>query len=168
MLKVIYQHLKSHLATITDVEAVDYYLGQDEQDDAGSVLYTTPSLFIEFLEVPWMQLGKQVQRATLNFIIHTVTDSIYDDEDRILDPAFDHLALVNEVYKKLQGHRYKDGDFVIMETIERVSTTPDHSLNVIIKTSQEFRCTIFDYEAYPITQTTQIDTITITPTIDVT
>jgi phage gp37-like protein len=166
MLKDIYSHLKAHLATITGIEQVDYYLGQYDQNDKDSVLYSTPALFIEFAPIQWLLHAKNIQRAILTFTIHTVTDSVYDDDERILNSVNDHFAYVTEVYKKLAGHRHKVGDQVLMETIERLSTTPDHVLDVIIVTKQEFRCVIFDYSALPQTTTTQIQSINITPQIE--
>lgn len=167
MLKTIYNHLKAHLAGVSSIEDVNYFLGQYDVETSDSVLYATPALYIEFDTIEWQQLAKNIQKAELRFAIHLVTESNFDDDERILDTTPDHLGLSNEVFKKLQGHRLKQGDQILMETIVRVSSTFDHVLMPVIVTKQEFTCIIFDYSAYPTTTTTTIDTITITPVIQV-
>lgn len=161
MLKPIYQVLKTHLGNIPEVEEVDWFLDQYNQDDEGSVLWITPSLFLEFQPIPWMTLSQNVQRAVLTFVVHTVTDSVYDDDERILDAATDHLQLVDDVFASLQGKRFADNGRTIMETIVRTSMIPDHSIEGIIVTTQEFKSVIFNYSARPQKQVVQITNLDI-------
>lgn len=156
LLKAIYQVLKAHLANVPNVEDVDWYLGQYSQDDSGSILYATPSLYIEFRPIDWKTLPNKVQRGVLSFIVHTVTDSVYDDDERFLDSQFDHLQLVDNVFAALEGKRFSNSGKTILETIVRRSVTPDHNLEGIIVTTQEFQSVVFNYEARPQKQVIQI------------
>lgn len=151
MLKPIYKGLKDRLSNIPDVY-VDYFLGQYLQAEGGSVLYNEESLFIEFMPIAWDTHRRSVQRGVLSFKVHAVTTCLYDDEDRILGTTvFNHMDLVNEVFKHLQNFRITEqSGNVLLESVVRKQTIPDHELEVVVVTIQEFEAVIFDYTAAPV------------------
>lgn len=169
MLSAVYLGLKTRLGVIPDVEEIDYYLGQYEQGERGSVLYTEEALFIEFLPISWETLRNKVQKAVLTFRIHAVSACVYDDEDRILGTGvLDHMGLVSQVFQQLQNFRIiEPSGQVILESIVRVQEEPNHDLDVVIATVQEFNATMFDYSAMnPSTRLNSVDLVVTTKIIN--
>lgn len=165
MLAAVYLGLKTRLESIPNVEEIDYYLGQYLQGDRGGVLYTNEALFIEFLPISWESLRNKVQKAVLTFRIHAVSACLYDDEERMLGTGvLDHMALVSQVFQKMQGFRIIDvSERVLLESIVRTQEEPDHELEVVMATVQEFQATIFDYSAMnPTTRLNNIDLVVTT------
>lgn len=155
MLESIYKALKERLETIPDVDEVDYFLGQYLQAEGGSVLYSDEALFIEFLPIPWQSLRGGVQKAVLNFRIHAVSSCLYDDENRLIGTGvFDHMGLVTKVFQSLQNFRaIEPSGNVLFESVVRIRTEPNHDLDLVMVTVQEFQATIFDYSAIAATTT---------------
>lgn len=162
MLREIYIALKQRLQEITELKEVNWFYGQYYQEDQSQSLWTTPSLFIEFLPIQWQVVGNKVQRANLKFILHLVNESHYDNDERILSAVPNHFGLESKVYLKMMGFRdllsnipgYEnltdtEDDRILMESIVRTDTIVDHSLSNLLISLQQFSCTIHDYSAHP-------------------
>lgn len=165
MLHLVYKAIKKKLlADVTPTpEYVDWYYGQyleDEMEDGGELLWTTPAVFIEFLPLQWTTRGDLSQRAELVFNVHLVNESMDSDERRMTDTtSTGHMAQAARVFSALQGFRanlkYIPGfesiadadDRVMIESITRVSSEVDHNLRRQVVSVQQFRATIFDYGA---------------------
>jgi hypothetical protein len=163
MLSLVYQALKKRLSEVTTPDYVDWYMGQyleADAEDGGQLLWGTPAQFIEFLPVQWQTLGNNVQAANTKFNIHLVNDCYHDDDKRITDAALGHLVQEAAVYAALQNWRclmsYVPGlealadtpnDRVLIESITRESTDPDHNMGRQIVSVQGFACRIYDYGA---------------------
>lgn len=167
MLESIYTALKDRLETIFNSIEVDYYLGQYLQGEGGSSLYSDEALFIEFLPIEWQSLRNNVQKAVLSFRIHVVSACLYDDEQRLIGTGvFSHMENVTEVFKTLQNFRaVEPSGRVLLESVIRVRTEPNHDLDVVMVTVQEFKATIFDYSA--IGSTTKLNNVALDITTDI-
>lgn len=164
MLNLVYSALKKRLTAEVSPEYVDWFYGQyldEETEDGGEMLWATPAVFVEFLPLKWETLGNAVQAANLQFNIHLVNNSLDSDEKRVTDTAsLDHLGMESDVFRALQGFRAllsyvpgfealagEPGDRVILETISRLSSEPDHSMGRQLVSVQTFACRIYDYAA---------------------
>jgi len=98
----------------------------------------------------------------LNFAVHLVNESVHSTDERILDPALNHLGQEASAFKALQNYRGllsalpayaalagTDNDRVILESIVRTSTEPDHNMRRQLVSVQQFRTIIYDYSAVP-------------------
>ncbi len=162
MLKEVYKAIKKAIGDQIDgINDLDWYLGQYDQD-GDNTLYTTPAVYIEFQPMDWEQLKVGVQACNLMVSIHAVNASLYDTDQRILDAASNHLELENSVYRALQGFRCMlsylpeyaglaggANDRVLLESMVRQRTYPDHDINRLLVSVQEFKTRIYDYSAEP-------------------
>jgi len=162
MNREIYLALEDHLSdAVTALKLVDYDLGQYNQDGEDAVR-TTPAAYIRFVQVDWSTLNRYIQRGVMEFDVSLVSQSAYGDKNDITDVTFiNHLAIESAIYVAFQGRRFllsdvpgitlgdEDDDPVLVETIERISTTPHGEQDALIVTSQRFRATVFDYSAHP-------------------
>lgn len=167
MLTFGYQILKQRLSAevAPSLKYVDWYLGQyleDEQEDGGELLWDTPAAFIEFFPIEWESRPGNIQTAELNFALHLVNESVYPDDRRVLDPAVNHLTQESSVFTSMQNYRGllshlpayaalagTDNDRVILESIVRKTSEPDHNMRRQLVSVQQFRCIIYDYSAVP-------------------
>lgn len=146
---------------INGFEDVDWFLEQYEIPD-DVLVYTTPIAYIEFSNLQWETLPREVQEATLQFSVHTVTDTLRDDDGRILSPVSNNLNLAEEVFKKLMNDRGMlsdlpsfqnlagtGNDLVLFNSINRIGQRFDHRLSNYLVTIQTFETRIFDYSATP-------------------
>lgn len=161
MIKEVYQALKKRIGEIAEMDRVDWFMNQyNEADESGNVLvYETPVVYLEFPPIEWQQMGSGIQRATISFNAHLVTESVADDDKRILDTTYvNHLGIENKVFVKLNNWRTNlsyvdaygslantDKDRVLIESIVRKVTEPDHNLSEFVVTVQQFSCVIYDY-----------------------
>lgn len=165
MLNLIYAALKKRLAGQVEPKYIDWYMGQyleDEQEDGGESLWNTPAVFLEFLPVDWDTRPGNVQTATLKLNAHLVNATLYDNDQRILDATINHLGMESQVFQALMNWRcmlsYVPGfealedtsnDRVLIESMVRNTTEPDHSMRQQLVSVQGFSSRIFDYSATP-------------------
>lgn len=163
MIKDVYQALKKRLSEIDKLDRVDWFLNQyNEVDvDNGNVLvYETPVVYVEFAPVEWKTLTQNAQRAEILFSVHLVTETVADDDKRLLETQYvNHAAIENEVFKKLMNWRthysfvdeyaglQNGDDWMLIESIVRTASEPDHALTEFFVTVQQFKCVIYDYSA---------------------
>lgn len=160
MLKDVYQAIKKRLGEeIPALAWIDWYLAQYAQEGE-QALWTTPACFIEFLPLDWQTLGSGVQASNVMLQIHLVNETHYDDDKRVLDATIGHLAQAQQVYTALHNWRcmmsYVDeyaalegteNDRVLLESMVRVRTYPDHDMSRLLVAVQEFTMRIYDYDA---------------------
>lgn len=157
-MKYIYLLLKQRLLEILDLKEVLWYNGQYDQIGEQS-LYVDTAAYIEFLPIEWTTKGKQYQEAVLQFNIHLLTESVGDNDERILDADVNHFGLLQDVFQKLQGWNADLKDLPefsnlqnspkIINSIVRTGMQPDNGLSNLIVTIQSFQCTVFDYQSVP-------------------
>lgn len=162
MMKEVYQAFKQRLSSeITELNWVDWYLNQYAQEGEQS-MWTTPAAFVEFMPIDWQMLSNGVQSSNVMFQIHLVNESQYDDDQRMTDVQINHLGMERDVYLSMQNWRcmisylprYADladtpADRVLIESTVRVRTYPDHEMNRMLVSVQEFITRIYDYSAQP-------------------
>jgi hypothetical protein len=145
---------------VPGMKEIDWYL---QQYNTNSNLYATPASYIEFLPVnPETMGGGKIQQGQVSFRIHTVSTSLHDNHKRVHNPdtAVNHLDHVDKTFAALQGWRAKvsqlDGfghlagtekDYRVMNSISRKNIIPDHRINKLIVTIQEFSCLCNDIAA---------------------
>lgn len=104
MIKNYYLLLKQRLeAALPDVKEINLYAGQLEQDGK-VVLAVVPSVFIEFSPATFEDELEGVQRTSMQFSVYAVSEALYQDDRKYLDPNINHLELCEEIHKAL--HRY--------------------------------------------------------------
>lgn len=163
MLNLLYPALKKRLNNYVMPKYTDWYMGQyleDEAEEGGNLLWDTPAVFVETAPVQWQTMGGNIQSANLQFAVHLVTDALFDDDKRITDPVLQHFLLDSKVYKGLQNWRCMlsyvpglealagtDGDRVLIESVVRTDSEPDHTLRRQMVAINRFSCRIYDYTA---------------------
>jgi hypothetical protein len=178
MILEYYQIIKARLQEITQLKEVDWYYAQEEQAEENT-LFVDCGAYIEFEAIDWATMGTGIQQATLGFNIHVVSESMYDNDQRVLDPTTNHLGLNALVYQKL--HKYgawlsslpafaalanTGNDKRVVNEIVRTSTTPDHRLSNLMVTVQRFQSTVLDVSATPAYIQTLINNLNITASYD--
>lgn len=133
---------------------VDEYLEQYD-DTENNPLYASNSWFVEFLPILWENLGNEVQSGTLDFVIHHVTETGYDDNRRTIAPSSQHHGIDNN---KLQEFLHKWSCNVsyigvvgridpLINTISRVSSEKSTRMRSLMVSKHRFSATIYDYSA---------------------
>jgi len=169
MLNLIYAALKKRLAEKVEPKLIDWFLGQymeDDMEDGGALLWNTPTIFLEFLPVDWETRPGNLQTATLRLNAHLVNDTLYDNDQRILDATINHLGMESAVFVALMNWRcllsYVPGfealagepeDRVLIESMVRNTSEPDHAMRKQLVSVQGFSSRVFDYSATPQWQT---------------
>lgn len=157
MTDLLFQGIQRRLlAKVTQAKAVEYFLDQYNESEDQRV-FTTPSLYLEFAPIEFRTLTQNIQQAELTFMVHTVHESAYDDENRILsaDGLLNFLGVQTEVYKALMNWRlrasYLSGDNAdtrtLMESVVRTRSVPDHAMSRLMVNTQTFRAVVYDYSA---------------------
>lgn len=167
MLDLVYSALKKRLVEKTQPAYVDWYMGQylePEMEEGGQMLWAPGSQFLEFEPIQWTMLGGAVnlQTADLRFSVHLVDESYHDDDKRITDTALNHLTKASAIFRALMNWRcnlsYVPGfealadtteDRVLLESIVRLNSEPDHNLRRQLVSVQGFTTRIYDYSAAP-------------------
>lgn len=157
-MRYIYELLKQRLIQITALKDVSWYTGQYAQN-GGQSLFVDAAAYIEFMPISWQTKGKNVQEAVLEFDIHTMSEAITEDDERVLNIDIAHLDLVQQVYAKLQNYQASLSDLPafaamanppqVINSIVRVGTTPDHNFTNLLVTVQKFQCTVQDLTVIP-------------------
>ena len=158
-MKYIYKLLKQRIAEISNLKEVLWFNGQYNQTGE-QTLYVDRAAYIEFMPVAWQTRGQLMQEAVLEFDVHLVTETLGDNDERILDADVAHLDLLQEIFLKLQGWQAQLSDLPefagmtnspkIINSIVRTGTTPDHTLSNLLISVQRFQCTVFDINAVPV------------------
>lgn len=163
MLNLVYAALKARLLEECNPQYLDWYMGQyleEEAEDGGQLLWATPAQFIEFLPIQWQTLPGNVQVADLQFNVHLVNDSVFDTDARMLDTTLNHLGQEGAVFRALMNWRAMlhdvpgmdtlegtSADRVLIESLVRTSTDPDHNLRRQLVSVQSFTSRVYDYSA---------------------
>lgn len=170
MMHLVYSALKARLTERTAPKYIDWYTGQyseDEMADGGELLWDTPAQFIEFLPVDWKTLGaNNVQCAVLGFAVHLCNHTFDTDDRRITDVTLGHFAKESAIFVALMNWRAMMSDVpglealagtpndrVLIESIVRTGTEPDHNIRRQMVSVQTFQTKIYDYSAEPQWQT---------------
>jgi hypothetical protein len=180
MIQFVYQALKKRILTeLPDVAQVDWYYSQYEESEDGNLVWTTPSIYIEFAPVDWQQFGTQFQRATVDVTLHIVSASAYGAEDFRQTEQTDgltitHLGLVSALYKKLQGfgckynylNEFPTEATSLISGMVRKTTEVSHQLSVFNVTKVMFELNTIDCDAVPmLTQLTTPIVVVVNPSI---
>jgi hypothetical protein len=157
MTKEIYEALEKRLLEkVPGLKYVDWYYGQYDEADDDAMVWITPSVFLEFFPMDWQQLGQSgMQMGTLRFTTHVVTDTAYDDKQRMT--VHNHLSFEKSVYIALQGWdcmlSYLDNyaalantnnDVQLFNSITRETSESDHALQRFIVTKASYECNVID------------------------
>jgi hypothetical protein len=153
---LIYQSIKELLAVVTDLEEVEWFTGQFDQDGDDATAVSTGA-YIQFSPVQWQQMGGGVQSSVFDTTIHVVSEDLGRGDTRIEQ----HLALVIKVYIALQQKSVRLSDLlanppvidaVIINSMVRKSTTTNHTLSNLQVTAMSFETYGFDISAVPTLQ----------------
>lgn len=153
---------KKILADAPEVLQVDWFYNQYENTEDGNLVWTTPSVYLEFSQVAWAQRGARHQVASISVIFHVVSASGYGAEDyQQTEPTdglvINHLDLCDKLYRLFQsfscGYQYlsnfsNEPNWLISSMV-RVSTEVSHELNVFNVTKITFDLNIQDVGAIP-------------------
>lgn len=161
MTQNVYFLLKNRLSSIAELDEIDWFTGQYEQNGEQALTVST-GCYLEFMSAQWQTLGDGQQQAALEFDVYLVQHSVLSGDERISDPVMDHLGIVDKIHKAL--HRWgamlsdlpafsalagTEDDIVIINSIVRTGSTPDHNLSNLLVTAQRFSCLVRDISASP-------------------
>lgn len=146
------------IAEVPALKEVAWEMNQGRPGYKGAIL-VTPALYIKFRTTNTNSLGKGIQEANLEFETRLVTDCVADVDKRIFTttPGY-HLELASKVHAALSNYSawlsdldefadIKDtgADIKILNTIDRISISPDHMNEAKIETTQLFKVYTKDY-----------------------
>ena len=149
----IYKALRDRLRGTFPNDGVDMYLEQYTDTGGGSWLWGNDSFFIEFLPLQWDTLGNAVQGGTLDFIIHHVTFTGYDDERRMVAANSTHFLKNADLTGALHGWGCTlafigiNSTNQLINSVTRVSSEMVASLGSLIISRLRFRAYVMDYSA---------------------
>jgi hypothetical protein len=155
---------KHALATITELREVDMYLEQDSTKDTKTALYAAPALFIEFSFVSKLRThGQQIQSAIVDITFHLLTETLHETGSKRMkkETPKDHMMIYDKIFKNFQGFGSKisflpafaslkntPNDYTVMNSLSRVDQSLPHKFRkAMMKSSQTFRCVIYDHAA---------------------
>lgn len=132
---------------------VEEFYGQYE-DDEGNPLWDAPAALIEMVSIDWEDdVPRREQYGLLNFRIHIVSDTGYEDTKRRL--ATTHHTKVAYVAKALRNIVVKLSDLdielegILMNKISRKNTEFVNELSENVVTILGFDTLLVDYSAIP-------------------
>lgn len=140
MLKELYNAIKTHLESIVDtnnvpvLKLVGMWNNQWEYEEKGSPL-RFPCVYVEFLSLPWVQLGKFVQQSSAIIRLHVGSESM-DPQSTV------HLELLDIITKRMAG--FQGTNF---GTFTRQALEVDHNHDKLITHVFTFRTRITDLSA---------------------
>ncbi|MDZ7877069.1 MAG: hypothetical protein U5L45_05335 [Saprospiraceae bacterium] len=164
MLQYVYKALKQRiLEKVEEVKQVDWYFKQYEEGEDGNLVWITPSVYVEFeLPIVFEQRGLQMQRSTLNVVLHVVSASGYGAEDMRQTEHTDnltmtHLDLCQKIYKAFQGvsfaYKYLQQfplvDDLLISGMIRTGMEVSHELSVFNVSKLFFTLNAQDSDALP-------------------
>ncbi len=161
MIRDAYIALRDDLREIPEIKLVDWYLEQDFQNREQAV-HITPALYISIKDIDWQSHFHHVQRGVMRFELRLITETKHGDENDMLDMTYiGHLNIEQLVYIRMQGAEFQDlSGNTIINSIHRVRQQTHQTINNLVRTSQIFEATVYDYAAvktYRLHQPTQLD-----------
>ncbi len=130
----------------------------------------TPAVYIDFPdEIVTQQLGYKIQMAEVEWMLHLVTDSVYENDKRIQKlSATDHAVIMDKIFRTLLNWSAKlsyldafsslantSTDQRVIGTISRIGVGSPKDLKPLMVTKQKFSCVMYDHSANPVLQTIQ-------------
>lgn len=163
MYKFIYLIVKRYLKeAIPALKEVAWYLDQDSADHKGGIRIT-PALYIRFLPtLETRDLAGGVQEGVVRFEMILLTDSLYDNDKRILPPQgqTDHYHLADSIHAKLSGLQGMISDLVefaalkdtvndmpVFNSLSREQIESDHRNRSLLRTVFVYKTHAKDYTA---------------------
>lgn len=123
--------------------------------------FLTPAVFVEFMPIPWEQLGKNIQEADLTVRFHIVTPWHANTASNIINPevratALSYLDIPTVLFRQLHGQHgsFGTGNF---NALTRVKSIPNHDHERFVDSIEEYRCRLKDL-SYTV-RTMAIDTV---------
>jgi hypothetical protein len=147
--------LKKRLEDTFPSHYVDLFLNQ-YTDTENNPLWSTEAWFIEFLPIEWMPIGSEgAQAGTLDFVVHHVSETGYDDFKRIAQTQ--HTVQNGELHKALHGWDNGNLAFLgilnqtaqIINKVQRITSAMSAEMSSLIVSTHRFRANVFDYTAVP-------------------
>lgn len=137
----IYKAIRNRIKEKFPTDYVDLYLEQYD-DTANNPLWTASAWLIEFMPIEWEEQGKEVQGGFLEFVVHHVSETGYDDERRMTGLV--HWTNDAECFKNL--HKFScnlqyigiNSTDPLIATIQRTSSEMSSRMQSVIVTKQRF------------------------------
>lgn len=149
-----YLALKKYLQTkFPELKEIAWYQQQYRQ----GTIFVTPALYVEFETTNTQRMGRGIQMyENLYFNLHLVGTALQTDDKRVEDNSvLDHHKLARNINQSVEAifrprMSYLKPDHTpnhqIMNSIQRQSIKPDHTLSSLIVTIQRYKCTAYDIE----------------------
>lgn len=158
MINKIYKGIRLALSTsVPALKRVLWSNGEYDDQDQNEA-WETPSAYIEFEDVYPKSNTNGIQSASVAFAVVLHTSDLKNPDS---DSHLEHLDLMQDIYKALQGLSIKEGDQTVCNAIERTGIKTDHAQTQGTITRQSFKTFAFDYAAQPtrtlVMATPQID-----------
>lgn len=158
MTESIYNALEKRLQEkVPEIKNIDWFANQYEPSEEEDFVWITPAVFLEFAPVTWQTTGDTaIQQTLMTLTVHTVTDNNLVTKDRFT--ATQHLTIQRKVHAALhefscllsyiQPTVTNSDDHILLNELTRITSEPDHTLNVFITTKQTYTAQVFDLDLY--------------------
>lgn len=145
MLLPVYNALQTKLDGIQDVKHLDWF-----NDQYAGTIHAEPGIFIEFPDdIPMATVRKATQQGDLTIRIH-VYSKLVPMQDKSLDKSIieKHFAIVQEVFKRLQGFRAESGDNLLFNSMNRTIFQHHQYMEGWFVTTQDFETMLYEMEQF--------------------
>ena len=143
MINEVYKILKERLNGISGVKHIDWF-----NDQYSGIIHSEPGIFIEFVGNQRAEtLRGQTQQIELNVRIHVYSKVIMKEDKSVDEGKIDsHFEIVQEVYRRLQGYRYGQGNGLTFNSMQRTGIEHHQYMRGWFVTTQDFTMMGYDIE----------------------
>ena len=143
MINEVYKILKERLNGIAGVKHIDWF-----NDQYSGIIHTEPGILIEFVGNQRTEtLQGQTQQIELSVRIHVYSKVIMREDKSVDEGKIDsHFEIVKEVYRRLQGYRYGQGNELTFNTMQRTGIEHHQYMRGWFVTTQDFQMMGYDIE----------------------
>lgn len=135
MRKIIFESIRTALTAIPEIKMVELWnnqLAYAEEEQP----FNTPAVFIEFGTISWNQLPLGAREATIDVMLHVVTDSRVSSWSDVID-TFD---LIDKIHSSLHGLHELAEDGSVMDTLTCSRSITDHDFDELQDNVEVYQC----------------------------
>lgn len=166
MIAEIYKSITDMLLEkVPGLKWIDLYRGQYRNFEK-EYPFSFPAVFIEFVELPFVNDGNNTSSAPSTIKIHIVQDNTADtfrsDLKQNNTPGLIYLETVDAIHKALQG--FAPTNCSRLQGATLISDTEDSSMIVYLR---DYRCQVYDFSTANNADYVEVELTAITPVGDI-
>lgn len=151
LLESVYLDTGKRLLQLTDkggkpiIQAIDLWNNQWQYLDKEKP-FNFPCVFIEFVSIPWTQLGMREQQGTVTINLHIGSKTSAPSRlgHELSTKWLEHLRVIDAIHHVLSGWGSETG---YMSSFTRTASSHDHDHDDIIAHVETYRVTVKDTSA---------------------